>query len=129
MVEKTDDLVISISTDLATVKRSLKRLEADISSTTGKVEKQFNDLGRGIDNSMSSALQKRIDGMVGIGTRGTKEWSGALADQGKELERLRARYSPLFATINNYKSAVSDIKRAHAIGAIHPAKYPAGIDG
>ncbi|MDX0116339.1 hypothetical protein GOC07_29685 [Sinorhizobium meliloti] len=38
MVEKTDDLVISISTDLATVKRSLKRLEADISSTTGKVE-------------------------------------------------------------------------------------------
>lgn len=118
MVEKTDDLVISISTDLATVKRSLKRLESDISSTTGKVEKQFNALGNGIDKSMSTALQKRIDGMVGIGTRGAKEWSGALADQGKELERLRARYSPLFATINNYKAAVADIKRAHSIGAI-----------
>ncbi|MGH0318272.1 phage tail tip lysozyme [Sinorhizobium meliloti] len=127
MVEKTDDLVISISTDLATVKRSLKRLEADISSTTGKVEKQFNDLGRGIDNSMSSALQKRIDGMVGIGTRGAKEWSGALADQGKELERLRARYSPLFATINNYKSAVADIKRAHALGAISANEMTAAI--
>ncbi|YCI04039.1 tail length tape measure protein [Ensifer sp. D2-11] len=127
MVEKTDDLVISISTDLATVKRSLKRLEADISSTTGKVEKQFNDLGRGIDNTMSSALQKRIDGMVGIGTRGAKEWSGALADQGKELERLRARYSPLFATINNYKSAVADIKRAHALGAISANEMTAAI--
>ncbi|MDW9483194.1 tail length tape measure protein [Sinorhizobium meliloti] len=127
MVEKTDDLVISISTDLATVKRSLKRLEADISSTTGKVEKQFNELGRGIDNSMSSALQKRIDGMVGIGTRGAKEWSGALADQGKELERLRARYSPLFATINNYKSAVADIKRAHALGAISANEMTAAI--
>ncbi|RVH74281.1 tail length tape measure protein [Sinorhizobium meliloti] len=127
MVEKTDDLVISISTDLATVKRSLKRLEADISSTTGKVEKQFNDLGRGIDNSMSSALQKRIDGMVGIGTRGAKEWSGTLADQGKELERLRARYSPLFATINNYKSAVADIKRAHALGAISANEMTAAI--
>ncbi|MDX0654230.1 tail length tape measure protein [Sinorhizobium medicae] len=127
MVEKTDDLVISISTDLATVKRSLKRLEADISSTTGKVEKQFNDLSRGIDNSMSSALQKRIDGMVGIGTRGAKEWSGALADQGKELERLRARYSPLFATINNYKSAVADIRRAHALGAISANEMTAAI--
>lgn len=127
MVEKTDDLVISISTDLATVKRSLKRLEADISSTTGKVEKQFNALGNGIDKSMSSALQKRIDGMVGIGTRGAKEWSGALADQGKELERLRARYSPLFATINNYKSAVADIKRAHAVGAISANEMTSAI--
>ncbi len=127
MVEKTDDLVISISTDLATVKRSLKRLEADISSTTGKVEKQFNALGNGIDKSMSTALQKRIDGMVGVGTRGAKEWSGALADQGKELERLRARYSPLFATINNYKSAVADIKRAHAIGAISANEMTSAI--
>ncbi|RVN39967.1 phage tail length tape measure family protein [Sinorhizobium meliloti] len=127
MVEKTDDLVISISTDLATVKRSLKRLEADISSTTGKVEKQFHALGNGIDKSMSTALQKRIDGMVGIGTRGAKEWSGALADQGKELERLRARYSPLFATINNYKSAVADIKRAHAIGAISANEMTSAI--
>ncbi|MDX0836870.1 tail length tape measure protein [Sinorhizobium medicae] len=127
MVEKTDDLVISISTDLATVKRSLKRLEADISSTTGKVEKQFNALGNGIDKSMSTALQKRIDGMVGVGTRGAKEWSGALADQGKELERLRARYSPLFATINNYKSAVADIKRAHALGAISANEMTAAI--
>ncbi|PJR11559.1 phage tail length tape measure family protein [Sinorhizobium meliloti] len=127
MVEKTDDLVISISTDLATVKRSLKRLEQDISSTTGKVEKQFNNLGNGIDKSMSTALQKRIDGMVGIGTRGAKEWSGALADQGKELERLRARYSPLFATINNYKAAVADIKRAHAIGAISANEMTSAI--
>ncbi|RVL12609.1 phage tail length tape measure family protein [Sinorhizobium meliloti] len=127
MVEKTDDLVISISTDLATVKRSLKRLEADISSTTGKVEKQFNALGNGIDKSMSTALQKRIDGMVGIGTRGAKEWSGALADQGKELERLRSRYSPLFATINNYKAAVADIKRAHSIGAISANEMASAI--
>lgn len=127
MVEKTDDLVISISTDLATVKRSLKRLEADISSTTGKVEKQFNALGNGIDKSMSTALQKRIDGMVGIGTRGAKEWSGALADQGKELERLRSKYSPLFATINNYKAAVADIKRAHSIGAISANEMASAI--
>ncbi|RDL51798.1 hypothetical protein BLJAPNOD_02939 [Ensifer sp. M14] len=127
MVEKTDDLVISISTDLATVKRSLKRLEQDISSTTGKVQKQFDSLGKGIDTSMTSAMQARVDKMVGIGTKGAKEWSGALADQGKELERLRSKYSPLFATINNYKSAVSDIRRAHAVGAISANEMTAAI--
>lgn len=127
MVEKTDDLVISISTDLATVKRSLKRLEQDISSTTGKVQKQFDSLGKGVDASMTTAMQSRIDKMVGIGTKGAKEWSGALADQGKELERLRAKYSPLFSTINNYKSAVSDIRRAHAVGAISANEMTAAI--
>jgi len=127
MVEKTDDLVISISTDLATVKRSLKRLEQDISSTTSKVQKQFDSLGKGIDDSMTTALQARVDKMVGIGSKGAKEWTGALADQGKELERLRAKYSPLFATINNYKSAVADIRRAHAVGAISANEMTAAI--
>ncbi|WP_438748413.1 phage tail length tape measure family protein [Pararhizobium sp. O133] len=127
MAEKSDDLIISISTDMATVRRALKRLGDDIASTSGKVEKQFDKMGKGIDNSMTTALQTRIDKMVGIGTKGAQEWTGALADQGKELERLRARYNPLFATINNYKSAVSDIRRAHALGAISATEMTAAI--
>lgn len=125
--ENTDDLIISISTDLATVRRSLKRLESDIASTSGNVVKQFDKMGRGIDNSMTTALQARIDKMVGIGEKGAKEWTGALADQGKELERLRARYSPLFSTLNNYKQTVADIRRAHAVGAISATEMTAAI--
>lgn len=127
MADNSDDLIISISTDLATVRRSLKRLEGDIASTSGKVEKQFDKMGKGIDNSMTTALQTRIDKMVGIGTQGAKEWTGALADQGKELERLRARYNPLFSTINNYKATVNDIKRAHALGAISATEMATAI--
>lgn len=127
MADKSDDLIISISTDLATVRRSLKRLEGDIAATSGNVVKQFDKMGKGIDNSMATALQTRIDKMVGIGTQGAKEWTGALADQGKELERLRARYSPLFATITNYKTAVTDIRRAHALGAISATEMTAAI--
>lgn len=118
MADMSDDLVISISTDLASVKRSLKRLEGDIGASTGAIEKKFQSLGRGIDKSMTTAMQQRIDAMTGAGVKATKEWTGALADQGKELERLRARYSPLFTTINNYKTAQADIRRAHALGAI-----------
>jgi hypothetical protein len=118
MADNTDDLIISISTDQATLRRSIKRIEQDLSGLAGSVQKQFATVGKSIDNSVSSSLQNRINGMVGVGTKAAKEWTGALADQGKELERLRAKYSPLFQTITQYKTAVSDIKRAHAIGAI-----------
>ncbi|SES05421.1 phage tail length tape measure family protein [Rhizobium sp. NFR03] len=127
MADNSDDLIISISTDLATVRRSLKRLESDIAASSSKVEKQFDSMGKGIDKSMTSALQARIDKMVGIGTQGAKEWSGALADQGKELERLRAKYNPLFSTINNYKQSVADIRRAHSLGAISATEMTAAI--
>lgn len=114
----TDDMIIAIGVDLATIRRGLKKLEQEVGTSTGRVQKQFESVGRGIDNAMTTAMQNRINAMVGVGTKGAKEWTGALADQGKELERLRAKYSPLFATINNYKSAVADIKQAHALGAI-----------
>jgi hypothetical protein len=118
MADNTDDLIISISTDQATLRRSIKRIEQDLGTLAGTVKKQFDGVGRAVDNSITSSMQNRINAMVGIGTGAAKEWTGALADQGKELERLRARYSPLFNTINNYKSAVADIRRAHALGAI-----------
>lgn len=123
----TDDMIIAIGVDVATIRRGLKKLEQEVASSTGKVQKQFETVGRGIENAMTSAMQNRINAMVGIGTKGAKEWTGALADQGKELERLRAKYSPLFATINNYKSAVADIRRAHAVGAISADEMTAAI--
>jgi len=127
MADMSDDLVISISTDLAQVRRSLKRLETDVSASTGAIEKRFQSVGRGINESMTSAMQQRIDTMVGIGTKAAKEWNGVLGEQGKELERLRTRYSPLFATINSYKNTVNDIRRAHALGAISADEMTSAI--
>lgn len=122
-----DDMIIAIGVDPSAASRGLKKLQADVAAATGSVQKQFDSVGRGIDRSMSTALQSRINAMVGIGTKGAKEWSGALADQGKELERLRAKYSPLFTTINNYKTAVADIRRAHALGAISATEMTSAI--
>ncbi|WFU88991.1 phage tail length tape measure family protein [Rhizobium sp. CC1099] len=127
MADTTDDLIISISTDQATLRRSIQRIERDLSGLAGSVQKQFSAVGKSIDNSVSSTLQQRINATMGIGKAAAKEWTGALADQGKELERLRAKYSPLFATINQYKMAVADIKRAHAIGAISATEMASAI--
>jgi len=126
-VNNADDLIISISTDQATLRRSVQRIERDLSGLASTVQKQFAAVGKSIDNSISSTLQNRINSMVGIGKSASKEWTGALADQGKELEKLRAKYSPLFATINQYKTAVADIKRAHSLGAISASEMASAI--
>ncbi len=118
MADNSDDLIISISTDQATLRRSIQRIERDLAGLSGSVQRQFAKVGSSIENSVTTTMQKRINAMVGIGAKASREWTGALADQGKELERLRAKYSPLFNTINNYKAAVADIRRAHALGAI-----------
>lgn len=118
MAANDSDLVISISTDVATLRRSFKKIEGDIAALSTGVTRQFNNVGKGIDASITTALQDRINGMVGIGVKASKEWNGALADQGKELDRLRAKYSPLFAAQQKYLAELKDIKAAHAVGAL-----------
>jgi hypothetical protein len=123
----SDDLIISISTDLATVKRALNRLVSDVGQASSGIEKRFASAGKSINNSLTTSMQDRINGMVGIGTTAAKEWNGVLADQQKELDRLRAKYSPLYATISKYKTAVSEIRQAHVTGAISVNEMTAAI--
>jgi len=127
MADKTDDLVIGVSTDLSSVQRSIRKLDGDIAKWGGQIERQFAAVGKGIDRAMPAAVQDRINKMVGIQTAATKEWTGALAEQGKELERLRARFNPMFATITSYKSAIGEIHAAHRLGAISADEMAAAI--
>ncbi|MCZ8547645.1 hypothetical protein OOJ09_25955 [Mesorhizobium qingshengii] len=89
MAASNDDLLISISTDLTAVKRQLKQLTTDIGTTTSGIQKQFDGMGKAIDQSMTP-VQKRINDMMGIASTGAKplkEWKGALADAASGLEK------------------------------------------
>ncbi|MER9310102.1 phage tail length tape measure family protein [Mesorhizobium australicum] len=80
MTDRTDDLLISVSTDLTTIKRQLRQLGQDIGTTTSGIQKQFDGLGKGIDQSLTP-VQRRINAMVGIPVSSkVKEWKGALAE-------------------------------------------------
>ena len=127
MADKTDDLIISISTDTATIRRSLKKLEGDIAAASGNIVKKFDAMGKGIDNSMTTAMQARIDQMVGIGTKAAKQWNGVLAEQGAEMEKLRARYNPVFAAVKQYQASVVSIQQAHRLGAISAEEMTSAI--
>lgn len=127
MVDKTDDMLISMSVDLAVIRRAMKKLEGDIAATSGNVVKKFEAMGKGIDNSMVTAMQARIDKIAGIGAKAAKEWNGALSQQGAELDKLRQKYNPVFAAVNSYKAAVVDIQRAHNLGALSADEMAAAI--
>ena len=79
--DNDNNLVLTVSSDMTAAERGIKKFVGTIATGTSQIEKQFDKMGRGIDNSMVSAMQTRIDKMVGIGTKGAQEWTGALADQ------------------------------------------------
>lgn len=47
---------------------------------------------------------------------------------GAELDRLRAKYNPLFAAIQQYKAAQLEIKTAHAAGALSADEMTAALN-
>lgn len=127
MADKTDDLVIGVSTDLSSVQRAIKKLDGDIARAGSQIERRFSSIGKSIDKAMPTAVQDRINKMVGVQVAATKEWTGALADQSKEMERMRARFNPMFSTITRYRTAVGEIRAAHRLGAISADEMTAAI--
>lgn len=106
---------------------AIKRLEKAVGSSAGQIEKSFSGIGKGIDRSFNTSVQKRINEITGVGAQATKEWTGALADQSRELDRMRARFNPIFATVQRYKNSVTEIQTAHRLGAISANEMTAAI--
>ncbi|MUZ66327.1 hypothetical protein GOZ98_26790 [Agrobacterium vitis] len=57
----------------------------------------------------------------------TPDRGSDIAAYGQELDRLRAKYNPLYAVTVNYKTAVSEIREAHKAGAISADEMTAAI--
>ncbi len=127
MGDNDNNLVFTVSSDMSAAQRGLAKFATDIGAATDQIARKYQAAGAKIDAS-TTTLQARINGVVGLGTKASKEWTGALADQGKELERLRAKYSPLFAAQQSYAAGLKEIRSAHAMGAISAKEMTAAID-
>lgn len=125
MAASDSDLIISISTDLATIRNQLKKF-GDLADQAGaRASSSFARAGKDMDDSISGGVtkvQRRVNDMVGIIDQGARKWTGALANMGDQLDRLAARYDPLIAAQQKYASALKDINTAEAYGAIGGAR-------
>jgi uncharacterized protein (TIGR02594 family) len=67
----------------------------------------------------SAAVLERVNRVTGVTSVGVSVGRGDdLADYGRQLDALRAKYNPLFAIGQQYKTQVDEIRRAHSVGAI-----------
>lgn len=64
-----------------------------------------------------SDLQSRVNTSTGVSPLGGQSSAEILA-QGQALDDLRAKFSPLFSAIRAYREQISEIKMAHATGAL-----------
>ncbi|MGO8057548.1 phage tail length tape measure family protein [Rhizobium johnstonii] len=79
----------------------------------------------------ATKLQQLINSSVGLNTgaanQNVREWTGALAAQGKAVDDLRAKYNPLFAVIREYKSSLTEIRTLTAQGILTTDEMTAAI--
>ncbi|WP_189526028.1 phage tail length tape measure family protein [Mesorhizobium sp. M7A.F.Ca.ET.027.03.2.1] len=122
-------LKYNIVGDASSLLRAHEDAKRSGAALTSQLSSGFNETTVTIQRSVAAvtAMQARINDMVGIGSRGTKEWTGALAQQGQILDQLRAKYSPLYAAQQTYLANLNDIKAAHSIGALSADEMSAAI--
>ncbi|WP_043062095.1 phage tail length tape measure family protein [Brucella anthropi] len=65
---------------------------------------------------------------AGAANGNQRAWIGALADEGMALDQLRQKYNPMFAVIREYKAAQTEIRTAHAMGALSADEMTAALD-
>ncbi|WP_320176623.1 hypothetical protein [Roseovarius pacificus] len=47
---------------------------------------------------------------------------------GREMDRLRAKYDPLFAASKRYENELDELNRAHKVGALNTRQYEAALE-
>lgn len=76
-------------------------------------------------------IQQLINASVrihdGAANENARRWSGVLADEATSIDSLRAKYNPLFATIQHYKQVQMEIRAAHAMGALSADEFTAAM--
>ena len=119
------DLVTNLSRlqdEMNQIQRSVGKMSDASGRYIGAVNDNFTRMGTKV-----TEVQAMVERMSGV-TGGAMARNQADFDAyGAALDKMRAKYNPLFATINAYKLALADIRKAHAVGAISADEMAAAI--
>ena len=99
----------------------------------GRVSQKSSAVAQANDNASRSAtgLAAAISRItVAENNMGSANYAARAADiaaYGTELDRLRAKYNPLFRTIQAYRAEVAEVRSAHRVGALSANEMAAAI--
>jgi hypothetical protein len=80
---------------------------------------------RVVETSGSSVLA-RVNAATGV-TGGVARDRADIEAYGRALDEVRAKYNPMFAAVQKYRSELAQLKQAHAAGAISADEYTAAL--
>jgi hypothetical protein len=95
--------------------------------TSAAAKQAANDLGQSVRQVES--LAERLNRALNVRSSfGGAERARDIAAYGTELDKLRAKFNPLYAEISRYKEAQSEIRMAHSVGAISANEMTAALN-
>lgn len=101
------DLSVAIVANLARFEKSLASIEATAKRRLAALEKGPGNV------------------KIQLDTKSAEESAKAMA---AEMDRLRAKYDPLFAASRRYEAQLEELNRAHKVGAINARQHEAALD-
>lgn len=124
------------SEEILELNRSLKVgaiSSAEFSNALSQINNKFeatlnsaNSLSGGIQRVV--ATQSSINNSLGINSNGFKSRKDDIRAFGDELDRLRAKFDPIFAVSKAYEAELNELNQAHSVGAINSSQHGAALD-
>lgn len=116
---------------MASTERDNAGLEADIGITLGKLTKQLASAearmvktAKKFETDFANANRKVSRGF----DQTSKRAQGSATAMGKEMDRLRAKYDPIFAASKRYEAELQELNRAHKVGALSVGQYESALE-
>lgn len=125
---------LPIRVDLSQLTSELRRGESATHAAARVMERDLQGVQRAFDSAGAAAgqaagryqavlsqvtsLQARINASVGIRGTDVAARTRDIVAYGTELDRLRAKFNPIFAASKQYEAELGEINRAHRVGAI-----------
>lgn len=127
-------LEIEIVAEIAKLQQSMRDVERTVGKTAGQIGRDaraandnLRNIGEGADAANYALIRlgktsqntlTRINAITGVTAGEFRRNAADIDAYGASLDRLRAKYNPQFAAIQQYKAGLADIRQAHKVGAI-----------
>ncbi|MGX1096510.1 hypothetical protein [Amorphus sp. MBR-141] len=122
ILKSIDATTRGMSASLEKMARASKGADTATKQAKDSAEQMAQAYGRA-----DLVLRDFIDRQNGVAAA-TRMWQGPLADIGAEMDRMRARFNPLFAASQAYEGELNDLNHAHRLGAITAREHEAALE-
>lgn len=137
MAEEFDRLLFRIEATLAPLRAELDKSLGEVRRFASETKRGMDEAGRSVGpletafgqaaakiKAAAASVQQSIERMTGAGRDFASDSRRAdIAAYGAELDRLRAKFSPLFAAQQAYRANLAEINQALRVGAINEKEY------